>query len=118
MNIDLGTRLKISRKRKGLSQKEAADKLNISNAVLSNYERNKRDPDTEILKKMAKLYSVSVDYLLGLTNNAIPSDNEDEFWKAIDDPELYTWWEELPKNEVEELKKLREMWNIIKGEEN
>lgn len=73
MNLDLGTRLKISRERKWLSQKEAADKQAISNTVLSNYERNKRDPDTEILRKMAKLYSVSVDYLLGLTNKTMPN---------------------------------------------
>lgn len=55
MNV-LSKRLKEARKRAGLKQIEAAKKLGISNGTLSGYERNYRDPDTEILNKMADLY--------------------------------------------------------------
>ncbi|MCM3424059.1 helix-turn-helix transcriptional regulator [Bacillus licheniformis] len=61
----LGIKLREARKKKGLKQIEAAQKLGISNGTLSGYERDYRDPDTEILKKMAELYDVSVDELLG-----------------------------------------------------
>lgn len=69
----LGKRLKQAREMKKLSQIEAAKKLGISNGTLSGYERNYRDPDTNILEKMADLYEVSTDYLLGRTDNPTPS---------------------------------------------
>src|SRR5690625_861253 len=71
----LGKRLKKARENADLKQIEAAKKLGISNGTLSGYERNYRDPDTAILEKMAVLYDVSIDYLLGRTNQKtnIPS---------------------------------------------
>ncbi|WP_339229824.1 helix-turn-helix domain-containing protein [Oceanobacillus sp. FSL K6-2867] len=66
--MTLGEKLRIARMRKKLTQMEVAEKLNISNISLSAYERDKRDPDTETLKKMSELYDVSTDYLLGLTD--------------------------------------------------
>jgi|SRR5690625_1373369 len=65
----LARRLKEARDRSGYKQIEAAKKLGISNGTLSGYERDYRDPDTDILYKMASLYDVSVDWLLGKTNN-------------------------------------------------
>lgn len=61
----LGKRLKEARENKGLTQIQAAKILGISNGTLSGYERNYRDPDTHILEKMAELYEVKVDWLLG-----------------------------------------------------
>lgn len=61
----LGKRLKKARENKRLTQVEAAKILGISNGTLSGYERNYRDPDTAILEKMAELYEVNVDWLLG-----------------------------------------------------
>ena len=37
--------------------------------VYSNYERGERDIPTDILIRLSEFYDVSVDYLLGLTNN-------------------------------------------------
>lgn len=65
----LGKRLKEARENKKLTQIEAAKKLGISNGTLSGYERNYRDPDTSMLEKMAELYNVKVDWLLGRTTN-------------------------------------------------
>jgi transcriptional regulator with XRE-family HTH domain len=69
----IGKRLKHARERKKLSQIEAAKLLGISNGTLSGYERNYRDPDTNILEKMADLYEVTTDYLLGRTDDPTPS---------------------------------------------
>lgn len=66
---DLGKRLKVSREKTRLTQKQVADKLGISNGTLSGYERNYRDPDTDTLNRLAALYEVSVDYLLGRTTD-------------------------------------------------
>ena len=68
-NMSLGKRLKAERNKKGWSQIVVAQKLGITNTVLSNYERDYRDPDTETLTKLAELYETSTDYLLrALTN--------------------------------------------------
>lgn len=63
--MSLGKRLKIEREKRNWSQKYVAERIGITNTVLSNYERDYRDPDTETLKKLADLYEVYVDYLLG-----------------------------------------------------
>lgn len=60
----LGSRLRISREKKRLTQIEVAKILGISNGTLSGYERDYRDPDTETLSKLAQLYDVSLDWLL------------------------------------------------------
>ncbi len=52
-----------------LKQRQVAEYLNCSQQVYSNYELGQRDIPTEILIRLASLYQVSVDYLLGLTNN-------------------------------------------------
>lgn len=51
-----------------------AEKLGITNSVLSNYERDYRDPDTKMLTKIAELYEVSTDYLLGLSIARAPEE--------------------------------------------
>jgi len=75
----LGKRLKIVRKNKNILQKDAAKMLGISTSVLSNYERDYRDPPTKRLRKMALFYDVSVDYLLGITNMKRSIQNYYEF---------------------------------------
>ena len=52
-----------------LKQKDMAKILNCSQQVYSNYELGQRDIPTEILIRLSQYYNVSVDYLLGLTNN-------------------------------------------------
>lgn len=52
-----------------LTQNQLAKKLNCSQQVYSNYELGQRDIPTAILIKLSSLYNVSIDYLLGITNN-------------------------------------------------
>lgn len=68
----LGKRLKEARLKTKLTQIEAAKKLGISNGTLSGYERDYRDPDTAILERMASLYEVTTDYLLGISEQKDP----------------------------------------------
>jgi transcriptional regulator with XRE-family HTH domain len=54
------TELKIQRLQKGLTQKEAADQLDISRGYLSQIENKQAVLTDELLLKIAKLYDVSV----------------------------------------------------------
>lgn len=72
----LGKRLRQARDNTGLSQIDAAKKLGISNGTLSGYERDYRDPDTNILHRMAELYDVSVDWLIGKAGKSSESDED------------------------------------------
>ncbi|WP_223144727.1 helix-turn-helix domain-containing protein [Macrococcoides canis] len=60
----VGKRIRNSRIKKGISQKELAEKINVSNAVMSRYESGTRSPDFEKLKHIAEVLEVSIDYLL------------------------------------------------------
>ncbi|WP_438447449.1 helix-turn-helix domain-containing protein [Gorillibacterium sp. sgz5001074] len=77
--MKLGDRLKAERERKGWSQIFVAEKVGITNTVLSNYERNYRDPDTDTLRKLADLYEVSIDYLLGREISGVDNDQDIQF---------------------------------------
>ena len=53
-----------------LKQRQLVEYLNCSQQVYSNYELGQRDIPTDVLIKLSHFYNVSVDYLLGLTNNS------------------------------------------------
>lgn len=61
-------RIRDLREDRDMKQREVAAHLNCSQQVYSNYELGQRDVPTEILIRLAKLYDVSVDYILGLTD--------------------------------------------------
>lgn len=52
-----------------LTQKQVSSALRCSQQVYSNYELGQRDIPTDILIKLSAFYNVSVDYILGLTDN-------------------------------------------------
>ena len=61
-------RLKTLRKEMKLSQSDIGEFLGIMQTVYSRYERGRNTIPVEFLLKLADLYNVSVDYLLGRTN--------------------------------------------------
>ena len=64
-------RIRDLREDRDLKQRHLAEYLNCSQQVYSNYELGQRDIPTDILIKLSGFYNVSVDYLLGLTNNPL-----------------------------------------------
>ena len=62
-------RIRDLREDRDLTQKEMAKVLNCSQQAYSNYELGQRDIPTDILIKLSNFYKVSVDYLLGLTDD-------------------------------------------------
>lgn len=69
MVYDFGLRLKELRKKKKLSQSQVSARLNITKSSISGYENNIITPSNDIIVKLALLYGVTTDYLLGLDNN-------------------------------------------------
>ena len=52
-------------RKNGYTQTFISEKLDVNKATLSSYESGRRKPDYETLTKLADIYEVSVDYLLG-----------------------------------------------------
>lgn len=58
------------RKKKGCTQKEVADHLNLTRASYGHYETGHVEPSTIIIQRLADFYNVSVDLLLGREINS------------------------------------------------
>ena len=65
----IGDRMKQLREEKDLMQQEVCSALGLEQSTLANYENNRRVPKTDILISIANYYGVSLDYLVGRTNN-------------------------------------------------
>ena len=61
----IGNRLKLLREEMCINQEQLAQRLSVSPSAIGMYERNKREPNNEILLKIAEYFNVSTDYLLG-----------------------------------------------------
>ena len=62
-------RLKKLRKDKGATQKDIANMLGLAERTYREYEAGGIDPPTSKAMKLAEYYGVSVDYLMGATEN-------------------------------------------------
>lgn len=62
-------RIRDLREDRDMKQRELAAYLNCSQQVYSNYELGQRDIPTDVLIRLSALYDVSVDYILGITQN-------------------------------------------------
>ena len=78
--MELGKRFRHYRMRAGLRQNEAAELMGIKNYQLGNYETDRSEPNIDILKKMSKIYGVSVDALIGnnVPRNKHASEQQEE----------------------------------------
>lgn len=109
--MEFSERLKKLRKDAGLTQVDVANKLGISQPAYASWERGIKKPTQDNLVKLSKILYVSVDYLLGNTENKQTSDvleniellfrmnseglTEDE--KAVFKKELIAFMEERKK---------------------
>ena len=73
--IMFNEKLRYLRKHQELTQAEIAERLNINSATYSKYETGTTEPDIATIKKLAKFFDVSIDYLL--ENDRTLSDSEE-----------------------------------------
>ena len=64
-----GDRFQQLRKSQNLTQKNIADKLGLKIRIIQYYEKNERYPDFERLIAIADYFDVSLDYLVGRSDN-------------------------------------------------
>lgn len=66
--VNMGSKLKSLRIEKKLTQKQVADRIGLAISAVSSYESGYRYPSYDVLVKLAHIFHVSTDYLLGMTD--------------------------------------------------
>ena len=72
----LGENIKRLRKQKGISQEELAIRLHVVRQTVSKWERDLSVPDADLLQRMADIFEVGTDAILGGTVPPEPDRNE------------------------------------------
>lgn len=99
-------RIKIARQKKGISQKDLADLLGLTQQAVSYYEKGSRIPDEQTLSVISDILNVPTEYLTGET----------------DDPEGWDLWEEAtgytPEQIKKEIKRMKSANHIVGDDKN
>lgn len=99
-------RIKIARQKKGISQKDLADLLGLTQQAVSYYEKGSRIPDEQTLSVISDILNVPTEYLTGET----------------DDPEGWDLWEDAtgytPEQIKSEIQRMKTANHIVGDEEN
>ena len=91
-----GELLRELRKDRGMTQADLAKELSFAPLTISAYERGRSVPDDATKVKIAKIFNISLDYLLGLIREPLPYERSDH---AVQCPQDFT---------AEDLQKVRE----------
>lgn len=74
--MSFGNVLSILIEGRGVTQKELAEACSTSPSAISGYVLNTREPDFDMLRKIAEYFHVSTDYLLEYENASVKTDDE------------------------------------------
>ena len=94
MNQTLGKRISTRRKALGLTQDQLAEKLGVTAQAVSKWENDQSCPDITTLPRLAEIFGISVDTLLGRTEQEVvheatiennQSDEDSDVWDYIYD---------------------------------
>ena len=93
------------------TQQYVAEQIGVARVTYTAYENGTKTPPPDVVKKLANLFNVTTDYLLGNSDN--PRDIEDkELEEFINNVKV--WYKNEPKTSEEKLKLMKEMFDIIK----
>ena len=87
--MNYGKRFQLYRRKKQLTQKDAADELGVKPYQLANYESNRSEPNIKVLIGMSKLYGVSIEQLLGVTQETFLESNKDLIKEQLEEREEF-----------------------------
>ena len=79
----IGERLSDLRIEKGMTQEDLAKLLSVSKYTISSYENGHTSPDDQNLVRLAQIFDVSLDYLLGLIDEPLSYDRKREADKPV-----------------------------------
>ncbi|WP_421601572.1 helix-turn-helix domain-containing protein [Acetobacterium wieringae] len=117
-------RIKELRTKKGITQAELAKKIGVQGAAISKYENEQLQISNEVLKSLALIFEVSIDYILYLTDDPTPvrdvnqdlydeQDASKELEALMADEPLRTEFQDYDEWSEEEK---RNLLNFIKGQ--
>ena len=89
--------LRMLREEKGLSQQKLAEMLNTTQQSIFKYEKTASEPDIETLIRMADVFEVSVDFLIGNTDVRDKNTHGEAFILTEEEIEHIKAWRALPK---------------------
>ncbi|MCI1986939.1 MAG: helix-turn-helix domain-containing protein [Lactobacillus sp.] len=101
----LPERLRKLRTEKHFTQNQMADKLGITRPAYTAYESGKRQPDYDALKRLAAIFEVSTDYLLGNTDKPAPTTKEKKPDLADDDVILSFEGKPIPPEDLDVIRR-------------
>lgn len=76
----------------GLQQKDFAESLGISKSTYNQYENEVREPKSDFWIAVSEKYRVSIDYLMGLTDNPKATKYADRFQISPEEKRLVAAW--------------------------
>lgn len=82
-NASFSSRIKELRGSNNLTQTEFAEKIGTTQATLSSYENTNKTPSLDIVKNIAETFSVSIDWILGLSDIMDVDDNPQQYSDVI-----------------------------------
>lgn len=91
----IGDKIKALRKEKGITIAEAAKTFSVAPRTYSSYEAEEREPNIEMINKLADFYGVTTDYLLG--REPAPDPLAGIHFKTVDSDEFVRLYSELPE---------------------
>ncbi|HLT85902.1 MAG TPA: helix-turn-helix transcriptional regulator [Georgenia sp.] len=110
--VSFGKKLKQLRREKRITQMDLAKILEVDNTTISKWESDIYEPEMTAIKKIADYFNVSIDYLLGRTDDPNPhtydeKEAEKAFQKAI------AAMKKEPHDKEYAMKKIREFMQIV-----
>lgn len=106
--MSFGQRLKHLRKQRSWTQEETADRLEVTRDRLAKYETDVNQVDNELLVKIARIFNVSVDYLLGCEND------QAEIGLLISNSEFYLFLKDYMSAPVKQREILQKIWWVLR----
>ena len=98
-----GSRLRDLRNEKKLTQDDLGKMLNVSGKTIGAWERDSRQPNIEAINKIASIFNVSTDYLLGNPEKISNTKTAD----VEDDSIIFTYeGRQIPKEDLEFMRRL------------
>lgn len=112
-----GEKLKYLREEKkkensGWTQTYVANQLGVARTTYTAYENDTKQPPIDTVLKIANLFSVSTDFLLGKVSDH-KQPNSYEIDTIMHDPELGLWFKDIKEASPEKRDELKRFWNFI-----
>jgi len=104
----LRQRITQARQEKNLNQAQLAEKSGVTPAAISQIEKGTRTPTIPVLQRIASVLGVSIDYLLGKTD-------ESELGDLLHDQEVRTFFRGFQSLDPEDKETIEKMVNFFKS---